>query len=67
VPREVAQHNIDFMRKYPQFDIQPRDLAVSFTPPPAEQVHSGDFFGIMRLDGLNPMLAWVSKKCLYSS
>lgn len=21
-------------------------------------VHSGDFFGIIRLDGLDPMLAW---------
>jgi hypothetical protein len=60
VPPGVAEKNIDFMRKYPQFDIQKRDASLAGAPPPAELVHSGDFFGIMRLDGLNPMLAWVS-------
>lgn len=59
VPPGVAEKNIDFMRKYPQFDIEKRDPTLAGAPPPAELVHSGDFFGIMRLDGLNPMLAWV--------
>ena len=27
-------------------------------PPPAKDVHSGDLFGVIRLDGLDPMLAW---------
>jgi hypothetical protein len=58
VPPNVAAKNIDFMRQYPQFDIQPRD-PLSSLPPPEAEVHSGDFFGIMRLDGLNPMLAWA--------
>lgn len=31
---------------------------LSNLPPPAEMVHSGDFFGVIRLDGLDPMLAW---------
>lgn len=59
VPPGVAEKNIDFMRKYPQYDIQKRDMSLAGAPPPAELVHSGDFFGIMRLDGLNPMLSWV--------
>ena len=28
-------------------------------PPAAEEVHSGDAFYVMRLDGLNTMLAWA--------
>ena len=27
-------------------------------PPAEHKVHSGDFFGVIRLDGLDPMLAW---------
>lgn len=38
--------------------MQKRD-PLSNLPPPAEKIHSGDFFGIIRLDGLDPMLAWA--------
>jgi hypothetical protein len=58
VPTPVAQKNIDFMKKYPQFLISSRD-PLTGNPPAKHEVHSGDFFGIMRLDGLNPMLAWA--------
>lgn len=53
-----ARRNVDFMAKYPQFVMEERD-PLSQLPPPAHKVHSGDFFGIIRLDGLDPMLAWA--------
>ncbi|CAE7662701.1 unnamed protein product, partial [Symbiodinium microadriaticum] len=52
-----ARRNVDFMAKYPKFIMEERD-PLSNLPPPAENVHSGDFFGVIRLDGLDPMLAW---------
>lgn len=58
VPTKVAELNIDLLQKYSQFEIQPRD-PLSGLPPNAKDVHSGDFFGIMRLDGLNPLLGWA--------
>lgn len=53
-----AKINVDFMAKYPQFKMEERD-PLSNLPPPEHMVHSGDFFGIIRLDGLDPMLAWA--------
>ena len=53
-----AKRNVDFMAKYPQFVMESRD-PLSTVPPLEHQVHSGDFFGIIRLDGLDPMLAWA--------
>lgn len=57
VDARSASRNVDFMDAYPHMTMSPRD-ASSNLPPPAEEVHSGDFFGIIRLDGLDPMLAW---------
>lgn len=58
VPPEIAALNIDFMAKYPQVIINARDKSLN-NPPDESEVHSGDFFGIMRFDGLNPLLAWA--------
>jgi hypothetical protein len=58
VPTTVAQMNIDMLQKYSKFEITARD-PLSNLPPKAKDVKSGDFFGIMRLDGLNPLLAWA--------
>lgn len=52
-----AKRNVDFMAKYPRFVMEERD-PLSNLPPPEHMVHSGDFFGVIRLDGLDPMLAW---------
>ena len=57
VDKKSAERNVDFINRYTPFTMEPRDPS-SNRPPPAEQVHSGDFFGIIRLDGLDPMLAW---------
>jgi hypothetical protein len=53
-----AALNVDFLNRYTQIKMVERD-PLSSLPPPAEKVHSGDFFGIIRLDGLDPMLAWA--------
>lgn len=53
-----AKRNVDFMAKYPQFKMEERDPKTSL-PPMEHEVHSGDFFGVIRLDGLDPMLAWA--------
>lgn len=58
VPQKVAEMNIDFMSKYTHFEITPRDPSLN-DPPPAREVHSGDSFYVMRLDGLNPLLGWA--------
>jgi len=52
-----ARNNVQFMNDYPQFHMRRRD-ANKTSPPAPEDVHSGDFFGVIRLDGLDPMLAW---------
>ena len=53
-----AKNNIGFMSKYPQFPMESRDPLENL-PPLEHKVHSGDFFGVIRLDGLDPMLAWA--------
>ena len=57
VPDSVAKANIDFLAKYPKFNIVPRDPKLNIEIPEKE-IHSGDAFLIMRLDGLNPMIAY---------
>jgi hypothetical protein len=57
VDQKSAERNVDFINKYTPFNMQPRDPSTNL-PPPAEKVQSGDFFGVIRLDGLDPMLAW---------
>ena len=54
----VAAKNVDFLNKYAKFPVTARDTSLN-EPPREEDVHSGDFFGLMRMDGLNPMLAWA--------
>jgi hypothetical protein len=58
VPKAVAEMNIDMLQQYSKFEISARD-PLSNLPPRAKDVKSGDFFGIMRLDGLNPLLGWA--------
>lgn len=58
VPKQVAQANIDFTKKYTHFNIETVDPS-SFTIPDENEIKSGDTFFINRLDGLNPMLGWA--------
>jgi len=58
VDPKSAARNVDFLAKYAHMVMEPRDPLTAGGPPPAHEVHSGDFFGVIRLDGLDPMLAW---------
>lgn len=57
VPDWAAARNVDFMLNYARHEMKPRNItSVSIDP---SLIHSGDFFGIARLDGLDPMLGWA--------
>ena len=57
VSDSAAAANIDFLAKYANVSVHER--AVQSVPLDESLIHSGDFFGVMRLDGLDPMLAWA--------
>jgi hypothetical protein len=57
VPPDAAARNLDFLTKYSGFSSTARQTTDVFLPESA--IQSGDFFGIMRLDGMDPMLAWA--------
>jgi len=51
-----AKRNVDFLKNYPLVNMEKRDI--TDVEIDESLVHSGDFIGIIRLDGLDPMLAW---------
>ena len=57
VSDDAAAANIDFLAKYANVSIHQRK--VHTVPIDTKLISSGDFFGVMRLDGLDPMLAWA--------
>lgn len=58
-PSEGAEkRNLDFLTKYAQH-FKMNERAVQSVPIDQSLINSGDFIGIMRLDGLDPMLAWA--------
>lgn len=61
VSTAAALRNIDFLSKYANVQTMlPRNLTGGVQPfVPESEIQSGDFFGVMRLDGLDPMLAWA--------
>jgi len=57
-PLHIAEANRDFLNKYASDTIITRDTSQNIVPTESD-VHSGDAFYLMRLDGLNPLLAWA--------
>jgi hypothetical protein len=57
VPEDAALRNIDFLTKYAGFTMTPRNVTEVILD--ESEIESGDFFGLVRLDGLDPMLAWA--------
>lgn len=53
----AAKRNVDFLKKYMGIDIKKRvdhgELVLN-----ESDIHSGDFLGVIRMDGLDPMLAF---------
>jgi len=58
VAPEFAFENVEFLRNYPRFAFEDRPKAGQTIPMDESQIHSGDFFAITRLDGLDPMIDW---------
>eukprot|EP01098_Paradermamoeba_levis_P015413 TRINITY_DN782_c0_g1_i5.p1 TRINITY_DN782_c0_g1~~TRINITY_DN782_c0_g1_i5.p1 ORF type:complete len:430 (+),score=164.24 TRINITY_DN782_c0_g1_i5:326-1615(+) len=56
VPEKTAELNLKFLAGYAQLSMPKR--SVQEVPLNESEIHSGDFFGVIRLDGLDPMLAW---------
>ena len=57
VPPEMEEENLKFLREYMGVEMPPR----THTEPiflNESLIHSGDFLGIIRLDGLDPMIAY---------
>jgi hypothetical protein len=57
VPEDAALRNLDFLTKYAGFTMTPRNVTEVILD--ESEIESGDFFGLVRLDGLDPMLAWA--------
>jgi len=56
VPKETADINRQFLFDHMGIDMAPRSVnSIGFN---SSYVQSGDFLGILRLDGLDPMIAW---------
>jgi len=54
----TASRALDFLEKYAGIAMPPRTGQLNVDIP-EETVQDGDFFGLMRLDGLDPMIAWA--------
>ena len=54
--RSGTAANLEFLAKYRNLTMKPRSAGVVSID--ENIVQSGDFLGVMRLDGLDPMLAW---------
>ena len=70
--------NRDFLRAFVGLEMEPRDVngeeSQSILDEVRAQIKNGDTFNIMRLDGLDPMIAWAmgastghTGMCLYTS
>lgn len=56
LPEAIAKDNVNFIRDYMGVDMKPREI--TDVDIDEDLVHSGDFVGILRLDGLDPIIAW---------
>jgi len=56
VPDWTAEDNLKFLKDYMNVTFEERETDLVMIP--EDQIQSGDFFGVLRMDGLDPMLAW---------
>eukprot|EP00960_Hanusia_phi_P057270 763519-Hanusia_phi.AAC.4 len=55
VPRGVAERNLKFLNKYANYEMKPVQSLASVDP---SLMRSGDMIGVVRLDGLDPLIMW---------
>merc|ERR1711907_927589 len=62
VPEQTAKSNLKFLLDYAGMDFPERSAAAASTilgqPGDGVEIQSGDLIGILRLDGLDPLIAW---------
>jgi hypothetical protein len=58
VAPEIAAENINFLENYANFWFPQRPKSTQIVSVNESMIHSGDFFAITRLDGLDPMIGW---------
>eukprot|EP00656_Telonema_subtile_P053212 TRINITY_DN7640_c0_g1_i1.p1 TRINITY_DN7640_c0_g1~~TRINITY_DN7640_c0_g1_i1.p1 ORF type:complete len:595 (+),score=110.58 TRINITY_DN7640_c0_g1_i1:142-1926(+) len=61
VPQAAAESNLKFLKDYANFTYAPRSeeaAAKVLGPADGVNIQSGDLIGIIRLDGLDPLIAW---------
>ncbi|KJE95080.1 hypothetical protein CAOG_05572 [Capsaspora owczarzaki ATCC 30864] len=62
VPTQTAENNLKFLHDYANLTMVPRTtIEVPLDP---SEIESGDFIGIVRLDGLDPTIMWGSGSAL---
>ncbi|CAK9117729.1 unnamed protein product [Durusdinium trenchii] len=54
----AAKRNVDFLKKYMGIDIKTKRVDHGELVLNESDIHSGDFLGVIRMDGLDPMLAF---------
>ncbi|EGD78627.1 hypothetical protein PTSG_01605 [Salpingoeca rosetta] len=54
---KVGARNVEFLRAKAFYELPERNTTDVI--PDESDIHDGDFFGVLRLDGLDPMLAWA--------
>jgi len=57
VPDWTAEDNLQFLKDH--MDVVMEERNIQKVDIPTSEIQSGDFLGIIRLDGLDPMLAWA--------
>ena len=57
IPQPISKINQDFLQKYSGLVLKDRTKGIVSLS--EDQIKSGDAFGIIRMDGLDPMLAWA--------
>lgn len=55
VPRSVADKNLNFLSKYANYQMLPAANLATVDP---SRMRSGDMIGVVRLDGLDPLIMW---------
>jgi hypothetical protein len=55
VSKAVAEDNAAFLRSFAHDDMQPKPVLAQIS---VDDLQSGDFIGVVRLDGLDPMIMW---------
>ena len=56
VPEKSGDLNMEFLNSYTNFEYTKRDEHIYI---PEHLIHSGDFFGVIRMDGMDPVFAYA--------